>query len=107
MKIDLPELLIFFDELKPATNEEHGFYWFETSRPDGISISFIFSIYESYVSVIIQTGIKTDVASVRLTKCSEIRVLDEKRKCLEILHANGTGRCFLSLLEGTILNYSD
>ena len=107
MKINLTELLIFFDELTPVTDEERGFYWFETTRPDGIKISFIFSIYESYVSVIVQTDIKTEIASVRLTKCSEIRVLDEKRKCLEILHANGTGRCFLSLLEGTILSYDD
>ncbi len=107
MKFDLTQLLLFFDELTPTTDEERGVYWFESRRADGIIITFAFSIYESYVSIIIQAADKTVIAGVSLENCSEINVLDEKRKCLEVLHTNGSGRCFLSLLKGTILAYDE
>jgi hypothetical protein len=101
------ELLLFFDELMPVTNEEQGIYWFKTSRSDGLIITFSFSIYEAYVDIIIHNISKIDIASISLENCSEIRILDENRKCLEVLHENGNGRCFLSLLEGPILDYTE
>lgn len=96
MKIDMAELLIFFDELMPATDEEQGIYWFKTARKDGLFITFAFSIYESYVDIIIYNSAKIDIASLSLKNCSEIRILDNQRKCLEILHEKANGRCFLS-----------
>ena len=107
MKINVTELLLFFDELMPATNEEQGVYWFKSLRTDGLIITFAFSKYESYVDVIIHNNSNIDISSLSLKNCSEIRVLDERRKCLEILHDNGSGRCFLSLIGSSILEYSE
>ncbi len=107
MKVDITALLVIFNELMAPTNEEQGIYWFKSQRPDGFSIKLSFSTYESYVDIIIHTDSKVDVVGLSLKNCSEIRVLDENRKCLEILHANGSGRCFLSLLGTPILDYSE
>jgi hypothetical protein len=107
MNIDITQLLTIFDELTPATDEEQGVYWFKTLRPDGLIITFAFSVNESYVDIIINNTSKIDIASLSLENCSEINVLDEKRKCLEILQKNGNRRCFLSLLGSPILEYKD
>jgi hypothetical protein len=104
MNIDTTQLLTFFDELMPTTDEEQGVYWFKTTRSDELIIVFVFSVHESSVDVIINTS-KIDIASLSLENCSEIKILDEKRKCLEILHEHG--RCFLSLLGSPILEYKD
>lgn len=105
MNIDITQLFTIFDELMPVTEEEQGIYWFKTLRSDDLIITFAFSIHESYVDIIIQNTSKTDIASLSLEQCLEIKVLDEKRKCLEVL--SQYGRCFLSL-EGTpILDYKD
>jgi hypothetical protein len=105
MNIDTTQLLTFFDELMPTTDEEQGIYWFKTTRSDGLIIVFVFSVHESSVDVIINNTSKIDIASLSLENCSEIKILDEKRKCLEILHEHG--RCFLSLLGSQILEYKD
>ena len=107
MKLDITQILIVFDELLPATNEEQGIYWFKALRTDGLFVILAFSIYEKYVDVIVQCNTRTSAASVSLKNCSEIRILDEKRKCLEILHGNAGGRCFLSLLGDSILEYNE
>jgi len=107
MKIDINELLIFFDELMPASDKEQGIYWLKTLRSDGLIITFAFSIYEEYVDIVIHNTSKIDIASLSLDNCSEIRVLDENRKCLEVLHDNGSRRCFLSLLASPILEYKE
>ena len=107
MKIDLIELLSFFDELLQPTEEERGIYWLDTKRSDGLIITFAFSISEAYVHVIVHNISEIDIATVSLKNCSEIRILDQKRKCLEILHSDGTGRCFMSLSEGPILEYTE
>jgi hypothetical protein len=104
MKIDIISLLSFFDEIMPATDKEQGIYWFKTVRPDGLIIVLAFSIYEEYVDIIINNVSKIDIASLSLENCSEINILDETRKCLEVLHNNG--RCFLSLLGDQILEYN-
>ena|SRR3989338_2965276 len=105
MNIDITQLLAIFDELMISTDEEQGVYWFKTLRPDGLIITFAFSVHEEYVDIIIHNTFKIDIASLSLENCSSIRILDEKRKCLEILHGNGKGRCFLSLLGSPILEY--
>jgi hypothetical protein len=107
MNADITELLTIFDELMPTTNQEQGIYWFKTFRPDGLIITFAFSVYEMYVDIIVHNISKIDIASLSLENCSDIKILDEKRKCLEILHDNGKSRCFLSLLGSPILEYKD
>jgi hypothetical protein len=106
MKADITELLIFFDELMPSTNEEQKVYWFRTTRKDQITIIFIVSIYEESVDIIIKNS-SIDIVGISLKNCSEIRILDQEKKCLEILHPNSEGRCFLSLLSTSILDYNE
>lgn len=107
MNVDITELLIIFDELMPSTNQEEGVYWLKTLRPDGLIIIFAFSVHEMYVDIVIHNTSKIDIASLSLENCSDIKILDEKRKCLEILHNNGKGRCFLSLSGSPLLEYKD
>ena len=107
MKTDITSLLIVFDELlKFSTNEELGVYWFKKKRSDGISVTLAFSIYEEYASIIICDKNENGIAIVDIKKCFEIRVLDKKKGCLEIVH-DDRRRCFLSLSEGTILSYEE
>ncbi len=107
MKVNITELLLFFDELMPTTDEEQGIYWFKTLRPDGLVITFAFSIHEKYVDIIVHNTFKVDIIGLSLVDCSEIRILDENKKCLEVLHENKSGRCFLSLFSGPILEYNE
>ena len=107
MKVNINELLLFFDELMPPTNEELGIYWFRSTRSDGLIVRLSFCIHECHVDVSIRNATNVDVASLNLENCSEIRILDEKRKCLEILHDSEKGRCFLSLLGSSIMEYSE
>ncbi len=107
MKVDVTQLLEFFDEMTPLTEEERGIYWFKSRRSDGIIVTLVVSIYESTVNLIVQSKDQTDIAGIDMKKCSEIRVLDSKRKCLEVIHDHSPSRCFLSLLEGTILKYDE
>jgi len=108
MKIDITQLLIIFDKiLTPPTDEELGVYWFEATRADGLIVTLLFSIYERYASVLIGNNSDIAIASVRMNKCSEIRVLDEKKKNLEIIHDTQAGRCFLQLTGDSILSYDE
>lgn len=107
MKVDIIKLLTIFDELmRPHTDEDNGIYWFRSTRPaDGIFITLIFSLYDGSVSVIISVN-DIAVTSIEMKKCSEIHVLDQERKCLEIIHDNQIGRCFLALNGESILDYT-
>jgi len=107
MKVDVTELLVFFNELMPSSDEEQKIYWFKTTRQDQISIIFIVSLYEGSVGVLIENNKGINIASLDLEKCSEINILDEEKKCLEVLHANNKSRCFLSLLGDSILSYTE
>lgn len=108
MKVDITALLIFFDEqLVSLTNEELGEYWFGTTRPDSLRITLSFSIHESYVGVLVGNGKGIGIASIDMKDCSEIRVLDEKRKCLEIIREKRPGRCFLHLMGDDIVTYEE
>ncbi len=105
MKVDINELLLFFDELSDLTNEELKMYWFKSKRVDGLVITFVVSLFDSTVDIGINNNSGVNIASLLLKKCSAIKILDEKKKCLEILCNEGMGRCFLSLLGTSILRY--
>ncbi|MDP1609351.1 MAG: hypothetical protein Q8L98_08590 [Chlamydiales bacterium] len=108
MKVDITELLIIFDELlTPPTDEEQGVYWFRVTRADGLIVTLSFSIYECYVGVLVCNHSDVAVASVNMKKCSQIRVLDAKKKSLEIIHDGQPGRCFLQLTGDSILSYDE
>jgi len=108
MKVDITQLLIVFDELlTPPTDEELGVYWFRATREDGLIVTLSFSVYECYASVLIDNHADVAIASVRMQKCSEIRILDEKKKNLEIIHDGQQGRCFLQLTGDSILSYDE
>ena len=108
MKIDITQMLIVFDEQLPYTDKDQGIYWFKFLRPDSLSIVFVVSVYEGYVGLSVNANDEVTTASLSLKKCSEVHVLDEKLKCLEILHEdNSKGRCFLSLLGKVIMEYKE
>ncbi|MFW9928711.1 MAG: hypothetical protein ACFFD1_04920 [Candidatus Thorarchaeota archaeon] len=108
MKFNITELLIVFDELlTPPTDEEQGVYWFRATRKDGLIVTLSFSIYECYAGVLVCNNSDVAIASVHMKKCSEIRVLDEEKKNLEIIHEGQPGRCFLQLTGDSILSYDE
>lgn len=108
MKFDITKLLIVFDELlTPPTNEEQGVYWFGANRADGLVVTLSFSIYECYTSVLVCNSSDIAIARVHMKKCSEIRVLDEAKKSLEIIHDGSLGRCFLQLTGDSVLSYNE
>ena len=108
MKADITELLTLFDEIdKFATNEELGVYWFRFARSDGAIITLSFSIYECDASVIVYNKNDVAFAHIRMKNCSEIRILDEEKKCLEIIHDDNKGRCFLHLTGDSIVTYEE
>ena len=108
MKVDITQLLVVFDKiLTPPTDEEQGVYWFESTRADGLIITLVFSVYECYASVLVGNNSDLAIASVRMNQCSEIRVLNEKKKNLEIIHDRQSGRCFLQLTGDSILSYDE
>lgn len=108
MKINKTQLLTIFDRTIPVvTDEELGVYWFEKKRDDGLIITLSFSVYENYAGILIHNSQDIAIANVHMEDCSEIRVLDEKKECLEIVHENGNGRCFMALSHDNILEYSE
>jgi hypothetical protein len=107
MKIDLIKLLLVFDELLPQTDEEQKIYWLKSTRNDGVAVTCVISVYEEIISLIIYKNHDAAVASLDFINCSEINVVDENRKCIEILHNNSGGRGFLSLSDGTVLTYTE
>jgi hypothetical protein len=108
MKVDITKLLIIFDELlTPPTNEEQGLYWFRATRSDNLIVTLSFSVYENYIGILVRNNSDTEITNIHMKNCSEIRVLDERKKHLEILHDNSKGRCFLALGGENILNYSE
>ncbi len=108
MKFDITELLIVFDEiLTPPTNEEQGVYWLRATREDGLIVTLSFSIYECYAGILVCNDSDVAIASIHMNKCSEIRILDKKKKNLEIIHDGQLGRCFLQLTGDNILSYDE
>lgn len=108
MKVNIPKLLTIFDKiLTDLTNEELGIYWLKSTRSDGLRITLVFSIYERYVGVSVTNKLNIIFADIDMKKCSEIRILDEKNKRLEIIHDDKPGRCFLQLTGERILIYTE
>jgi hypothetical protein len=108
MKFDITKLLIVFDGLLiPPTDEEQGVYWFRATRKDNLIITFSFSIYECYAGVLICNITNIAIANINMKNCSEIQVLDEQKRCLEIIHDNSKSRCFLALSGDSILDYTE
>jgi len=108
MKVDIPKLLMVFDELlTPPTDEKLGNFWFKTIRTDGLVVVFSFSVYDNYVGILVRDSSDTAIASVNMKDCSEIRVLDESKKHIEIIHDNSKNRCLLLLVGDDILSYSE
>jgi hypothetical protein len=108
MKFDITKLLIVFDELlTPPTDEEQGVYWFGATRTDGLIVTLSFSIYERNAGVLVCNNSDVAIARIHMKKCSEVRVLDEEKKSVEIIHDCFQGRCFLQLTGDTILIYDE
>ena len=108
MKVNITDLLIVFDELlNPPTDEELGVYWFGKNRSDGLIVTLSFSIYECYVGVLVYNKSNVAIVDIDMKECSEIRVLDESKKCLEIIHDDKRGRCFLHLTGDSIITYEE
>jgi len=101
MDFDLSSLLVVFDELLPLTDEERKIYWFKFTRPDRITITLAFSVYERDVSVIIRCHSVVVCASIRITQRTAVRVPEIERKTLEVIGGNTDSfskRYFVSLL---------
>lgn len=65
MKININEIILFFDELMPLlTDEDLKIYWFNSVREDGLIIKLVISVYESRACVIINNKEGIDIASV-------------------------------------------
>jgi hypothetical protein len=108
MKVNITDVLIVFDEMiSPPTDEELGVYWFRRTRADGLILTLTFSIYENYVLILVSNRFDAGIADLDMKNCSEIRVLDEKKKQLEVLHEKFQQRCFISLTEGLVFSYSE
>lgn len=80
MKVDITELLIFFDELMPTTNEDQKIYWFRATRKDQISIIFVVSVYEESVGILVENNNGINIARLDLEKCSDVKILYHSRK---------------------------
>ena len=107
MRVDIDRLILIFDELYNSTEEKRaeGRYWLVAKRNDGMCIDLIFSIYELNVSVSVTSHSGKCLMSLNFDRCKEIKILDEKKKCLEIIPAHERERCLLSLSGNPILEY--
>lgn len=102
---DLTSLLMVFDELDPLTNEEQKFYWLNFYRPDKIKILLSFSEWDGNGDVVAEYDSKSNF-SCSFKRCFSIKVLNEKKKCLEVLcgeKESPTLRIFISLIGDNIL----
>lgn len=107
IKINVLDLLVLFDEQMPQTNEELQIYWFTSTRSDGFRVTLAFSVYEQYADIIVSDNSGVTSFGVNMENCSEIRILDEKKKTLEIVHDTSKARCILSLLDDSVLQYQE
>lgn len=105
MKVDVTELLIFFDELCSISKEEEGFYWFKSTYGNKYIVTLSLSIYEEKAAITVYMDGESVSTSLHFKSCFSVNILDQKRRCLEILHKNG--RCFLSLGEGISVEYEE
>ena len=108
MNFDLSDLLIVFDELLPLTDEEQKNYWFKFTRLDGITVTLVCSVYEEDVNIIVQCSQEVVCASIKITQCTAVRVLEIEKRTLEVISRYGdlpSKRCFISLLGNNIVEF--
>ena len=108
MDFDLSSLLVVFDELLPLTDEEQKIYWLKFTRPDRITITLAFSVYERDANVIVRCNPAVACASIQITQCTAVRVLEIERKTLEVIGGNTDSfskRCFVSLLGDNMVEF--
>lgn len=94
MKVDITELLIFFDEQTPATEEERGYYWFRSKYNNSV-VNLIFSLFEETCTISLYIDGEAITTSLRFNECISIKILDQEKKCLEVL--SSSSRCFLAM----------
>jgi hypothetical protein len=109
MEVDLTSMLTIFDEQSPSpiTNEKIGIYGFKVNRHDGLTVALSFSIYEGCVSILVSEKDGGLITQLDMKHCSQIRVLDEGKKQLEIVHDILPGRCFIWLVGDDIVSYDE
>lgn len=103
MEIDLDALVEVFGE--PNISRSHpdrGDYWFEYGRPDGVSVRLVLGVFDHKVSIGIDYG-ATAGTSLLVEKCDRVRVLEAERRTLEVISAEYSMRCFLSLDGASIM----
>ena len=105
MKVDITELLVFFDELYPSSREEEGFYWFKSTYENKSFVTLSLSIYEEKAAITVYLYGEKVSTTLHFVSCFSVNILDSEKKCLEILHKSG--RCFLSLDEGIRVEYAE
>jgi hypothetical protein len=106
IEFDITELLIIFDELGAATNEELQYYWLNYSRPDEIKITLTLSKWEQNGVISITKDNNICFSRISYKDCNIIKVLDEEKKCLEVLcgeKESPTLRIFISLEGDNII----
>lgn len=106
MEIDLTTLLVIFDEwLSSESEEAKGIYHLSTLREDGLRIQIRCSEPGNRVRVNVSLHPDIEIVDITMNNCRLVRVLDEEKKCLEILHDRG--RCFLALSNDSVIDYSE
>ena len=107
---DLADLLTYFDELLPTSDEERGIYWFKATRPDGVTVVLCFSAYELTASIIVRSGSGAACAYVELSQCTSIQLLSPEKSCVEIISGASTSpgtRCLICLAAETVLHITN
>jgi hypothetical protein len=103
VEFDLDAMVEVFGE----PNERHshpdrGDYWFDYRRPDGVAVRLILGVFDRKVIIGIDYG-ATATTSLHLKKCDRVRVLEVERRTVEVVSAEYSIRCFLSLDGETLM----
>jgi hypothetical protein len=93
---------VFGEPLERHSHPERGDYWFEYHRPDGVVVRLILGLYDRKVAIGIDRGAAAGT-SVHLEKCDRVRVLDAKRRTVEVVATEWSLRCFLALDGETLM----
>lgn len=108
IKINLDGLNVIFDGILPFPSDvDVGKYWFNFKRTDCLNVTLYFSIYEYCIGIVIFNESDVGILSVNMENCSEIRIIDEEQKILEVLHFEEKRKCLISLLANPILEYEE
>lgn len=106
LAFEIEELRQVFGLPLPLSNPDLLDYWFRYDRRDGGSVLLTLSGYERSVAVIVRGTGGTMSCSLRLARCSSVRVLELERRTLEIVGDTPPLRCFLALDADDVLALS-